>query len=96
MRRGGNYQHTIQTTGATFVVHRGVSQAKRPTEAQTLRLWKKRNKEVEGVTISEHEVRITPAGLRSLRERSLVIISNPASPQVWSPGRIAGKKSKLI
>lgn len=98
MRRGGNYNHTIQVAGPAFVVHRGVSQAKRKTAAEYRRLWEKKQKHIGGIAFSENgnEVTVTTSALRELRKKSLVIVSNPAAPQVWSPGRIAGKKSKLI
>lgn len=87
--RNGNFTLVLRVRGA-FIVHRGVSQGGRKLRAWERRFnfWQKNCQKVDGITINDGKVTITLPALRILRERNLVIVSNPGKPRVWTVSRI--------
>lgn len=87
--RSGNFTLELRVRGA-FIVHRGVSQGGRELRAWERRFnfWQKNCQKVDGITINDGKVIVTLPALRILRERNLVIVSNPGKPRVWTVRRI--------
>ncbi len=87
--RSGNFTLELRVRGA-FIVHRGVSQGGRKLSAweRQYRLWQKNSQKVDGIVIAADKVMITLPALREMRERSLVIVSSPGKPRVWTVSRI--------
>lgn len=86
--RNGNFYYELKLSEA-FVVHRGVSQGgKKLSPEKRLAFWQKNSREMEGIEISDGKITVSLSGLRALREKSLVIVSNPRKPRVWTVKRI--------
>lgn len=88
--RGGNFLYLIEGLVLPLIVHRGVSQGGRKlTPGQLVNFWHKHRQEVSGVDAgNDGTVTVSLTGLQALRARSLVVVSNPDKPQVWTVRRI--------
>jgi len=97
--RNGNFFYVLKLQEA-FVVHRGVSQGGKKLSADQRRtFWQKNAQKVTGVEINAGKVTVTLVGLRVLREKNLVIVSNPGKPRIWTIKRImesAGRSQMMI
>jgi len=86
--RGGNFFFRLELPGA-LVVHRGVSQGGRQLEPERRKaFWQKNVRTVAGVETRDGTVAVSLAGLQTLREKCLVLVSAPERPRVWTPRRI--------
>lgn len=86
--RNGNFLYQLTLQGA-FIVHRGVSQGGKKLSADQRRtFWQKNAQKVDGVEIKADKVAISLVGLRVLREKNFVIVSNPGKPRIWTIKRI--------
>lgn len=94
--RNGNFSYELKLPEA-FIVHRGVSQGGRKLSAEQRRIfWQKNSRKVPGVEINTGKVVISLSGLRILREKNLVIVSNPGKPRVWTIKRIMESAEKTM
>jgi hypothetical protein len=92
--RAGNFFFELPLPEA-LVVHRGVSQGGRKISADDRWIfWQKNAKEVPGVDINNGKVTVSLPGLRTLREKNLVIVSNPGKPRIWTVKRITESSTK--
>jgi hypothetical protein len=94
--RNGNFFYVLKLQEA-FVVHRGVSQGGKKLNADQRRIfWQKNSQKIAGVDIKADKVKVTISlvGLRVLREKNLVIVSNPGKPRVWTATRIMESADK--
>lgn len=79
-----------------FVVHRGVSQGgKKLTAEKRKAFWQKNSQKVAGIEAGDGKIILSLQGFRALREESLVIVSNPGKPRVWTIKRIMGSAEKV-
>ena len=86
--RNGNFSYELKLQ-ESLIVHRGVSQGGKKLNADQRRtFWQKNSQKVEGVEIKADKVAISLVGLRVLREKNLVIVSNPGKPRIWTIKRI--------
>lgn len=93
--RGGNFFYVLEQAEA-FIVHRGVSQGGKKLSADKRKaFWEKNSQTVSGVKIAGGQVTISLDGLRELREKSLVVVSNLSNPRVWTPKRIMESVGKV-
>lgn len=96
--RDGNFLYKMKLPEA-FIVHRGVSQGGKKLKAEERRtFWQKNCEKVVGVEISAGKVVISLSGLRVLREKNLVIVSNPGKPRIWTIKRImeSAERNQMI
>jgi len=92
--RNGNFLYQLSLQEA-FIVHRGVSQGGKKLNADQRRIfWQKNSQKIAGVEIKADKVAISLVGLRVLREKNLVIVSNPGKPRVWTVKRIMESADK--
>ncbi len=86
--RNGNFLYQLSLQEA-FIVHRGVSQGGKKLNADQRRIfWQRNSQKVSGVEIGAGKVLVSLVGLRVLREKNLVIVSNPGKPRIWTIKRI--------
>jgi len=92
--RNGNFFYILKLQ-EVFIVHRGVSQGGKKLKADQRRIfWQKNSQKIAGVDIKADKVTISLVGLRVLREKNLVIVSNPGKPRVWTVRRIMKSADK--
>lgn len=106
--RDGNFYCEIIFLKA-WLVHRGASYGGRDlTSEQREKFWSKNNRlypkikgiekkceNLEGINLDIETFRISLEGLRIMREKSFVIVSDPENPKVWTPKRIL-KSAKRV
>jgi len=98
MKRQGNFLYHLDLGQMIYLVHRGVSQGGRKLSPKAReRWWQKKtgNGDLpEGMYWMPSSKYAGPAlvmsmeALRFMRERSLIIVANPAKPQILTPKRI--------